>query len=108
MRRVNPGFDVYRLTEEHDLLRKSVRAMCDAKIAPRAAEIDATGEFPWDVFAELKRNDLLAIHIPEAYGGAGAGAPRPGRLLQGGAPPRARRPPAPPRPQATRQPVLPP
>ncbi len=71
---MNPDFDTYRLAEEHDLLRKSVRAMCDAKIAPRAAEIDATGEFPWDVFEELKRNDLLAIHIPEAYGGPGADA----------------------------------
>jgi alkylation response protein AidB-like acyl-CoA dehydrogenase len=74
MTRVNPDFDTYRLAEEHDLLRKSVRAMCDAKVAPRAAEIDATGEFPWDVFEELKRNDLLAIHIPEAYGGPGADA----------------------------------
>jgi alkylation response protein AidB-like acyl-CoA dehydrogenase len=74
MTRVNPDFDTYRLAEEHDLLRKSVRAMADAKIAPRAAEIDATGEFPWDVFEELKRNDLLAIHIPEAYGGPGADA----------------------------------
>ena len=71
---VNPDFDTYRLAEEHDLLRKSVRAMAEAKIAPRATEIDATGEFPWDVFEELKRNDLLAIHIPEAYGGPGADA----------------------------------
>jgi alkylation response protein AidB-like acyl-CoA dehydrogenase len=74
MTRVNPDFETYRLAEEHDLLRKSVRAMCDAKIAPRAAEIDATAEFPWDVFEELKRNDLLAIHVPEAYGGPGADA----------------------------------
>jgi alkylation response protein AidB-like acyl-CoA dehydrogenase len=71
---VNADFDVYRLSEEHDLLRKSVRAMAEAKIAPRAAEIDEKEEFPWDVFEELKRNDLLAIHIPEAYGGAGADA----------------------------------
>ncbi len=71
---VNPDFDTYRLAEEHDLLRKSVRAMAEAKIAPRAAEIDSTGEFPWDVVEELKRNDLLAIHIPEAYGGPGADA----------------------------------
>ncbi len=74
MRAMNPSFETYKLAEEHDLLRKSVRAMCDAKIAPRAAEIDATGEFPWDVFEELKRNDLLAIHLPEEYGGPGADA----------------------------------
>jgi alkylation response protein AidB-like acyl-CoA dehydrogenase len=74
MTAVNPDFETYKLAEEHDLLRKSVRAMADAKIAPRAAAIDETGEFPWDVFEELKRNDLLAIHIPEAYGGPGADA----------------------------------
>ncbi|MDQ1713186.1 MAG: hypothetical protein QOE45_2636, partial [Frankiaceae bacterium] len=74
MTAVNPDFDTYKLAEEHDLLRKSVRAMADAKIAPRAAAIDESGEFPWDVFEELKRNDLLAIHIPEAYGGPGADA----------------------------------
>jgi alkylation response protein AidB-like acyl-CoA dehydrogenase len=74
MTAVNPDFETYKLAEEHDLLRKSVRAMADAKIAPRAAAIDETGEFPWDVFEELKRNDLLAIHVPEAYGGPGADA----------------------------------
>ncbi|MFN2625664.1 MAG: acyl-CoA dehydrogenase family protein [Mycobacteriales bacterium] len=71
---MNPDFDYYRLGEEHELLRKSVRAMAEAKIAPRASEIDATGEFPWDVYEEIKRNDLHAVHIPEAYGGAGADA----------------------------------
>ncbi|MEO6713212.1 MAG: acyl-CoA dehydrogenase [Mycobacteriales bacterium] len=67
-------FDLYRLTEEHDLLRETVRALADAKIAPRAAEVDATAEFPWDVFAELKRAGLVAVHIPEEYGGGGADA----------------------------------
>ena len=71
---MNPSFDVYTLAEEHDLLRKSVRALAEAKIAPRAAEIDATGEFPWDVYAEIRRADLHAVHVPEAYGGAGADA----------------------------------
>ena len=67
-------FDTYRLAEEHELLRKSVRSMAEAKIGPRAAEIDERAEFPWDVFEELKRNDLLALHIPEVYGGPGADA----------------------------------
>jgi alkylation response protein AidB-like acyl-CoA dehydrogenase len=69
---VNPSFPYYQLSEEHDLLRASVRDLAEAKIAPRAAEIDATEEFPSDVFEELKRSDLHAIHVPEAYGGAGA------------------------------------
>ena len=71
---MNSAFDTFVLTDEHDLLRKTVRALADAKIAPRAAEIDRTGEFPWDVYAELVKAELHAVHIPEAYGGAGADA----------------------------------
>ena len=40
--------DTYRLPEEHVLLRDTVRQLAEDKIAPRAAEVDATGEFPWD------------------------------------------------------------
>ena len=69
---MNPSFDLYALTEEHELLRKSVRSLAEARIAPRAAEIDETAEYPWDVHELLKTNDLLAIHVPEEYGGAGA------------------------------------
>ncbi|HZG94165.1 MAG TPA: acyl-CoA dehydrogenase family protein [Mycobacteriales bacterium] len=56
------------------MLREAVRSLAEDKIAPRAAEIDATGEFPWDVFEALKRSELLAIHVPEEYGGPGADA----------------------------------
>jgi alkylation response protein AidB-like acyl-CoA dehydrogenase len=70
----NPDFDVYHLTEEHELLRASVRDLCDDKIAPRAAEIDETGEFPWDVYEALKSAELHATHVPEEYGGVGADA----------------------------------
>ena len=66
------AYDVYALTEEHELLRASVRQLAEDKIAPRAAEIDETGDYPWDVHEALKRNDLLGLHIPEEYGGAGA------------------------------------
>jgi alkylation response protein AidB-like acyl-CoA dehydrogenase len=69
---MDSGFPLYALTEEHDLLRKAVRELAEDKIAPRAAEIDETAEYPWDVHEELKRADLLAIHVPEQYGGAGA------------------------------------
>ncbi|MFL6127928.1 MAG: acyl-CoA dehydrogenase [Mycobacteriales bacterium] len=64
--------DAYRLPEEHVLLRDTVRQLAEDKIAPRAAEVDATGEFPWDVYDALRRADLHAVHIPEEYGGAGA------------------------------------
>ena len=64
--------DTYRLPEEHVLLRDTVRQLAEDKIAPRAAEVDATGEFPWDVYDALRKADLHAVHIPEEYGGAGA------------------------------------
>jgi len=69
---VNPAFDVYRLTEEHDMLRRTVRQLAADRIAPRAAEIDETAEFPWDVYAALVAADLHATHLPEQYGGPGA------------------------------------
>ncbi len=65
-------FSLYALPEEHELLRQSVRELCEDKIAPRAAEIDETAEYPWDVHEAIKNADLLAIHVPEQYGGAGA------------------------------------
>jgi len=68
----NASFDTYSLTEEHGLLRKSVRDLAEDIIAPRAAEIDATATYPWDIHKALKDADMLAIHVPEAYGGAGA------------------------------------
>jgi alkylation response protein AidB-like acyl-CoA dehydrogenase len=71
---VNPGFDLYTLPEEHELLRKTVRELADDKIAPRAAEIDETAEFPWDVNEALVAADLHAVHVPEAYDGVGADA----------------------------------
>ncbi len=66
--------DLFTLPAEHQLLRESVRALAEAKIAPHAAEVDATGEFPRAAYDALVRNDLYAAHIPEEYGGAGADA----------------------------------
>jgi alkylation response protein AidB-like acyl-CoA dehydrogenase len=71
---VNPSFDTYVLPEEHELLRKTVREVAEDKIAPRAAEIDETAEFPWDVHDALVAADLHAVHVPEQYGGVGADA----------------------------------
>jgi len=71
---VNPTFDTFVLPEEHQLLRKTVREVADDKIAPRAAEIDETAQFPWDVHAALAQSGFNAPNIPEQYGGAGADA----------------------------------
>src|SRR6516162_8016007 len=68
---MSDDFPAFALSEEHEALREAVRALADDKIAPRAAVIDRTGEFPWDVYEYLVKADLQAVHIPEAYGGAG-------------------------------------
>jgi alkylation response protein AidB-like acyl-CoA dehydrogenase len=71
---MTPDFPLYELSEEHVLLRETVRAVADDKIAPRAAETDETGEFPQAVYDALVRSDLHAVHIPEDYEGVGADA----------------------------------
>jgi alkylation response protein AidB-like acyl-CoA dehydrogenase len=67
-------FPAFALSEEHQALREAARALADDKIAPRAAEVDRTAQFPWDVYDALVKSDLHAIHVPEAYGGAGGDA----------------------------------
>jgi alkylation response protein AidB-like acyl-CoA dehydrogenase len=70
----NPDFDSYRLTDEQRMLRQAVRDLAEDKIAPRAAEVDETGEFPFDVLAALVKAGFHAVHVPEEYGGMGADA----------------------------------
>jgi Acyl-CoA dehydrogenases len=59
----------YRLTSEQDELRAVVRELADERIAPRAAEIDQTAEFPWDLKELLAKQDLLGTCFEEQYGG---------------------------------------
>ena len=58
----------YRPTPDHDELRAVVRELADERIAPRAAEIDATSEFPWDLKELLAKQDLLGIAFPARFG----------------------------------------
>ena len=67
------GRGVYQLSEELIMLRDIVRRLAAEKIAPRAQEIDATGEFPWDIKELLAKQELLGLTIPTEYGGSGAG-----------------------------------
>ena len=60
-----------RLTEEQRLLRDAVATLADERIAPRAADIDRSGEFPWDVKTLLAEQDILALPFPERHGGLG-------------------------------------
>jgi alkylation response protein AidB-like acyl-CoA dehydrogenase len=61
----------YRLTEDQLMVRDAVRLLADEQIAPRAADIDRTGEFPWDVKELLASHDILGLPFAEAYGGVG-------------------------------------
>src|SRR3569833_3620957 len=67
-------FDVYQLPEDHEAIRAAVREVCDARVAPHAAEADETGEFPKASYDALRASDFHAPHIPAEYGGAGADA----------------------------------
>ena len=59
------------LTEEQREIRELVRTIAREKIAPRAAEIDKSAEFPWDVVELYRENDLFGIMYDEQYGGIG-------------------------------------
>ncbi|GAA2448643.1 MULTISPECIES: acyl-CoA dehydrogenase family protein [Streptomyces] len=70
----NSEFDLYRPSEEHDMLRDAIRSLSEAKIGPFAAEVDEQARFPREALDALVANDLHAVHVPEEYGGAGADA----------------------------------
>jgi butyryl-CoA dehydrogenase len=59
------------LTEEQQLLQKSVREFAEAEVKPQAKEIDETGHFPFDNFKKAAELGLTGVAVPENYGGAG-------------------------------------
>ncbi len=61
----------FRLTEEHEMLRDAVRVLADEQVAPRAADIDRSAEFPQDLRRLLAAQDILALPFPEEHGGLG-------------------------------------
>ena len=61
------------MTEERDLILDAVDELCQGVIAPRAAEIDRTAEFPRDVYQALADQGLLAAFVPPAHGGVEIG-----------------------------------
>ena len=63
----------FHLGDTADLLRDSVMSFASDEIAPRAAEIDETNEFPADLWIKMGRQGLLGVTAEEEYGGAGMG-----------------------------------
>ncbi|MBW3590146.1 MAG: acyl-CoA dehydrogenase family protein [Actinobacteria bacterium] len=63
----------FALREEQELFRQAVREFAEARLAPRAAQIDETDEFPWDVHKAFVEQGLMAVGYPEEFGGAGGG-----------------------------------
>ncbi len=59
-------------TEDQVMIRDLTRRVAAEKIAPRAAEIDETDEFPWDIVELYKEIGTLRLVLPEEYGGVGA------------------------------------
>jgi alkylation response protein AidB-like acyl-CoA dehydrogenase len=78
----NPAFDLYQLSEEHVMLRDTVRSLAEAKIAPFAAAVDEEARFPQEALDALRGADLHAVHVPETYGGAGAAALAPVLVIE--------------------------
>ncbi|HLM94724.1 MAG TPA: acyl-CoA dehydrogenase family protein [Acidimicrobiales bacterium] len=62
----------FALADTHKEFRRTVRQMCEERIAPHAAEVDRDAAFPWDGFKAAVEMELPALGIPVAYGGAGA------------------------------------
>ena len=61
------------LTDEQGEIRDLVRELARERIAPRAAEIDETHEFPWDVVELFRDHELFGLFYDEQYGGTGTG-----------------------------------
>ena len=71
MTATSPAHGPYQLSVEQALLRDGVRVLADERVAPRAAAIDRTGEFPQDLRELLAEQDILALPFAVEHGGLG-------------------------------------
>jgi alkylation response protein AidB-like acyl-CoA dehydrogenase len=73
MTTTTPGADAYTIPQEFQDFQSTIRDLVQGVVAPRAAEIDATGEYPHDVRKAFADHDLLGLPFPEELGGTGTG-----------------------------------
>lgn len=64
----------YFLTEDQKMIKDLAREIAEKHVLPVRAELDRTGEFPWDIMKILAQADMFRIFIPEQYGGLGTGS----------------------------------
>jgi alkylation response protein AidB-like acyl-CoA dehydrogenase len=62
----------FELDREHRLLQNTVREFAKAELAPRASELDRSGQFPWDNVRKMASMGLMGLPFPEEYGGSGS------------------------------------
>ena len=61
----------FDLSDEHELIRRTVREFAEERVAPVAAELDRDHRFPYDLVTEMAELGLMGMPIPEEYGGGG-------------------------------------
>jgi short-chain 2-methylacyl-CoA dehydrogenase len=61
----------FDLSDEHQLIRRTVREFAEEKVEPVAAELDREHRFPYELIAEMAELGLMGMPIPEEYGGGG-------------------------------------
>ena len=64
------GMD-FDLSDDHELIRRTVRDFAEGEVAPVAEELDREKRFPYEIVAKLGELGLMGIPFPEEYGGAG-------------------------------------
>ena len=73
MATTSPAPDTYALTDDQLEFRDAIRKMVVERVAPRAAEIDAKAEYPWDLRRLFAEHDLMGLPFDEEHGGTGTG-----------------------------------
>ena len=73
MATTTPPSDTYALTDDQLEFRDAIRKMVVERVAPRAAEIDAKAEYPWDLRKLFAEHDLFGLPFGEEFGGTGTG-----------------------------------